>query len=112
MTPRTLKAHEKVHSSERPFECKSCQKSFKISATLKQHLVTHTGKRPFKCETCHKSYKKSSALLEHEKFHTRKQFVCNIWEKLHSNQLDLKNHQKIHSGEKYFECNACGKSLD
>ncbi|CAH1970543.1 unnamed protein product [Acanthoscelides obtectus] len=42
------------HSSEKPYSCNECGRSFKELSTLQNHARIHSGERPFSCETCGK----------------------------------------------------------
>uniref|UniRef100_A0A182JF47 C2H2-type domain-containing protein n=1 Tax=Anopheles atroparvus TaxID=41427 RepID=A0A182JF47_ANOAO len=60
----SLKNHQRVHSSNKPYACSLCPKRFKSTDAKKKHEITHTGVR-FACKLCEKSYSYKTQLAAH-----------------------------------------------
>lgn len=57
-----LKAHMKVHSMARPFECQYCGKGFRSKNNMQMHVRSHLNLREYSCEMCGVAYVTPSAL--------------------------------------------------
>ena len=62
-----LELHIRSHSTDRPFTCEHCDKSYKDAPSLYSHIQTHhsVAKRSHLCSECGASFMKSDHLKRH-----------------------------------------------
>ena len=96
-----------VHTREKAYKCKICEKFFGFKHSLEQHLTTHSIERPFKCDHGEQTHKtKANLLRQKHRLHSSKQ-EQKIYETF-KNVTDFKRHIKVlHKGEKDFKCDLC-----
>ena len=76
---KTLKAHSKLHSGEKPYKCEVCLATLIQLGDLPQHLKVHSGEKPYNCEVCSASLSISNTFKEHLRSHTgEKPYRCEI----------------------------------
>ncbi|XP_012587460.1 PREDICTED: zinc finger protein 646 isoform X2 [Condylura cristata] len=69
-----------------------------------------SSERPFSCEVCGRSYKHAGSLINHRQSHQTGHFGCQACSKGFSNLMSLKNHRRIHADPRRFRCE-CGKAF-
>ncbi|XP_037669553.1 zinc finger protein 646 [Choloepus didactylus] len=70
-----------------------------------------SSERPFSCEVCGRSYKHAGSLINHQQSHQTGHFGCQACSKGFSNLMSLKNHRRIHADPRRFRCGECGKAF-
>jgi uncharacterized Zn-finger protein len=108
-----LETHQLIHSGGNDYQCQECSKQFDLLDNLRKHLRIHTSEKPYQCQECLKSFTRSSSLNQHRLIHTgEKPYQCQECLKSFAEPGNLKRHQRlVHSGEKPYQCQECLKSF-
>ena len=109
-TSHGLTIHSKIHSEEKLYKCTVCEKAFWKSESLVSHMTVHTSDKP--SSSCSQSDKSSSQVHNLQKRESckrskREPFQCPYCNKLFKANRFLKQHIRIHTGEKPFSCRHC-----
>ncbi|KAG7272840.1 hypothetical protein CRUP_025820 [Coryphaenoides rupestris] len=69
------------------------------------------GEKSHVCDHCGRAYRHAGSLLNHKNSHKTGSFFCGVCQKEFSNLMALKNHRRIHTEPKRYQCLECGKAF-
>ncbi|KAF7694233.1 C2H2-type zinc finger protein isoform X1 [Silurus meridionalis] len=123
--PGMLRAHERSHTGEQPFQCTAphCGRRFSYVQALRRHRLVHGHKNTseeadetedwmYSCLYCSESFSSLSARREHHKTHPEDELKrCSDCGKRLSCQAALIRHKRGHVGERQHRCLLCSSSF-
>ncbi|CAG9118858.1 unnamed protein product [Plutella xylostella] len=99
-----LRRHMLVHTGEKPYKCRICDRRFGDFGTRQKHERLHMGVRPYQCSVCGKAFTYSYVLANHMLTHTgEKKYSCGPCNKKFTKAHHLKYHNKVHHKELYLQ---------
>ena len=89
------------------YTCCNCNKTF--AKLSEKHMTFHKDKH-YSCDTCVRSFILATDLRNHKRIHIgEKLYKCEVCEKTFTRSTNLARHMPIHSGDRPYECKMCQK---
>jgi len=113
-TEINLKLHTvQVHmKGTKEYECPHCPYKSTNNSTFSAHVRNHNSVASYVCEECGKECSTPQSLSTHRRSHMPASsfpYSCNFCPKRFPHVSLLQIHERVHTGEKPFQCNDCGQ---
>eukprot|EP00092_Neocalanus_flemingeri_P035924 GFUD01039115.1.p1 GENE.GFUD01039115.1~~GFUD01039115.1.p1 ORF type:complete len:369 (+),score=77.94 GFUD01039115.1:55-1107(+) len=98
------------------YKCEECAATFKKNSHLERHMLIHTSEQPFTCNICTKSFASTQGLVKHMKKVHNQDVKMGDMDKVPCPKCGKKvkklgDHIKKNHKKEIEECNLCGASV-
>lgn len=98
--PSYCMRHEVIHAEVKSHQCKHCDKRFYWSKECKQHELSHRGVKPYNCQFCDNCFRRSPDRKCHELTHTGiKPHKCKYCNMYFTRRPSCEKHELKHRHE-------------
>jgi len=110
-----LRQHMYIHTAEKLYKCEICDKDFRQRSTLKNHMLLHRAESGLKCGKCGAIFMRETLFDKHIVWcsgtGTTKQLRCEYCETFYLDEISLKTHQIVHTGDRPYTCVECNQTF-
>ncbi|KAJ2941947.1 hypothetical protein O0L34_g10765 [Tuta absoluta] len=109
----TTSLKHNTRNEDKLFTCDDCKLQYYRKPDLIDHILTRHLKIPYQCGKCPLKFKSRRTRSRHMMTHkppkegAEEQRVCLVCGNTFKNAKTLKNHERIHTGERPFKCKMC-----